>query len=146
VKRLAQKRKTRKHDERRRWPCSAGGRREQSRNKAVGAELAGTGGGRPRRRLRAGKHWCRAQARAVVDLLGQREQPRTKVVAVELAGTPAADLGDGRGRGRTAAVLGRDRRWTCSGGVSSHAPRRRARPAAAADDAKTDDEFQPKLI
>jgi hypothetical protein len=73
VKQLAQKCKMRKHDKRRRWPCSTGGQRKQPRTKAVGAELTGTGGGGTRRRLQAGQHWCRAQARAAVDLLGRCE-------------------------------------------------------------------------
>jgi hypothetical protein len=76
----------------------------------AGAELAGTGGGRPRRQLQAGQHWCRAQAWAKEDLLGRCEQPRTKAEAAELTSTPAADLGDGHGQGRTGTVLRRGRR------------------------------------
>jgi hypothetical protein len=106
VKRLAQKRKTQKHD-------------EQPRTKAAGAELVGTGGGRPRRRLWAEQHWCRARVRAAADLLGRHGQPRTMAAAAELAGTPAADLGDER------AMLGRSRRRNCSVGASNHTPRRR---------------------
>jgi hypothetical protein len=98
----------------------------------AGAELAGTGGGRPRRQLQAGQHWCRAQAWAKEDLLGRCEQPRTKAEAAELTSTPAADLGDGHGQGRTGTVLRRGRRLTCSAGASSRAPRWWARLAAAA--------------